>query len=287
MGDFSTVNGTAATGTVVLDPITGAIDPSWDVDIENRLTSGVRTVTTVDVYGDFAYIAGGFTHVGASPTSSKVYARSAARIQWATGTPDGSWNPAFNGTVIDNDMSANGDRMYAAGFFTSSLETGATTDRAAAVLTVPGAPVEDWSPVWSNSGNPYQQAIQETGNRVFVGGAEHSLFSWDTTTFERTSGSTGHGTGGDFQAIGVGHGVVYGGSHARATTTRTATPGEPSERRGHRPTRTCGSAPTTQRPATSSRRSTHLSSELASPEPDEVFGPSKSTTLEPSGPEAI
>jgi trimeric autotransporter adhesin len=85
VGDFSTVNGTTATGTVVLDPITGAIDPSWRVDIENRLSSGVRTVTTVDVHGDFVYIAGGFTHVGASPTSTKVYARAAARIQWVNG----------------------------------------------------------------------------------------------------------------------------------------------------------------------------------------------------------
>jgi trimeric autotransporter adhesin len=216
VGDFSTVNGTTATGTVVLDPITGAIDPSWRVDIENRISSGVRSVTTVDVHGDFVYIAGAFTHVGSSPTSSKVYARAAARIQWATGSPDGSWNPEFNGTVIDNDMSADGNRMYAAGFFTQSLQgDGTIANKAAAVRTVPGAPLEAWSPVWSASDRSnYQQAIREAGNRVFVGGSEHSIFAFDTTSFQRTSGSTTQGRGGDFQAIGTGHGVVYGGQHA-------------------------------------------------------------------------
>jgi hypothetical protein len=219
VGNFTTVNGATATGTVLLDPTTGATDPSWTLQIENRLSTGVLTVRTATLGGDFVYLGGGFTHLRSATVTDPVYARHAARVRWATSAPDRTWNPEFDGTLVSNDMSPDGTRMYAAGYFT--LSKTAYANKAAAVLTQAGAPLASpvWTTVWSNSDRSgYQQAIRATGNRVFVGGSEHSIFSYDPTTFNRTSGATTQGNGGDFQALDTDGSVMYGGCHCSSWT---------------------------------------------------------------------
>nr|WP_281353585.1 fibrinogen-like YCDxxxxGGGW domain-containing protein [Phytoactinopolyspora mesophila] len=213
-GEFSQVNGSTARGMVALNPTTGATDSSWHVDMENRLTSGFLSVRSLSVKGDWLYAGGAFTHMSGGSVSSPIYARSGARFSVANGTPDANWNPNFDGTAVDIDASDDGSRLYAAGYFGHS--NGEPALRAAAVRTVAGAPLATpaWTPTWSRPADRtnYQQAIRESGDRVWVGGAEHSVFSFSTATFDRLSGNITK-AGGDFQAMAVVDGVVYAGCH--------------------------------------------------------------------------
>ncbi|RJU01667.1 PKD domain-containing protein [Arthrobacter frigidicola] len=212
-GYFTTANGAAATSIVALNPTTGATVPGWTVKVEDRTTSGILRVGDLAVKGNWLYLGGAFTHVagGSNPTTFK-YTRNAARVSVTDGTPATNWNPDFNGTVVSIDPSDDGSRLYAAGYFTAKGSTAAS--KAAAVQTVDGAPLATpaWNPTWSSNSN-YQQTIGQVGNRVWVGGSEHSFFSFSTSTFARLSGNIGQKNG-DFQAIAESpRGILYGGSH--------------------------------------------------------------------------
>ncbi|WP_141783282.1 fibrinogen-like YCDxxxxGGGW domain-containing protein [Ornithinicoccus hortensis] len=220
-GDFTVVNGQPALGTVLLDPATGNTVSSWNLEIQNNLSTGVLSVRSLSVAGDYVYLGGSFTHLNNGGT--QVYARHAARVNWRTGAPDGNWNPEFDGTLVAVDAAPSDSRMYAAGYFTTSQ--GDYANKAAAVQMSAGAPLAtpQWTTVWSNSDRSgYQQAIHAVGDRVFVGGSEHSLFSYSTDTFERLSGSITLGIGGDFQAIDTDGEVVYGGCHCSSWSYQDA-----------------------------------------------------------------
>ena len=217
-GAFSSANGRPATSIVALDPATGATRTSWNLTVENRTTAGVLNIRALDVSGNHLYIGGAFTHLtgGTAPTRV-VYARSGARVDLATGTPDPNWNPDFNGSVIDLDGSDDAARLYAAGYFSTSK--GVSAFRAAAVQSAAGAALvaPAWSPTWSNREYNYQQAVQQVGNRLFVGGAEHALFSYDTSTFNRLSGNI-QKTGGDTQAAETDGELLFASCHCAQWT---------------------------------------------------------------------
>ncbi len=212
-GHFTSANGAPATALAALNPTTGATVPGWKVNVQDRSNAGVLRISDLSVSGNWLYLGGAFTHVGGgSNPDNLVYAKSAARVSVTDGTPGTNWNPEFNGTVVALDASTDGSRLYAAGYFTASRTT--ATSKAAAVQTSAGAPLATpaWNPVWSSSAN-YQQTIGEVGNRVWVGGSQHSFFSFSTSTFERLSGNIGKQNG-DFQAMAEGpRGILYAGSH--------------------------------------------------------------------------
>ena len=213
-GMFGNANGAPATAIVALDPATGATATGWNLTVENRLTAGVLRVSDLAVSGNWLYLGGAFTHLsGGSKPDSAVYARGAARVAVSDGTPAADWNPDFNGTVVAIDPNAEGSRLYAAGYFSTSGTADAF--RAAAVQTAAGAPLATpaWTPVWSTTNNTYQQTIGAVGDRVWVGGSEHSLFSYSPATFDRLSGNIGKNNG-DFQTMAASKtGILYAGSH--------------------------------------------------------------------------
>ncbi|MCC3266585.1 fibrinogen-like YCDxxxxGGGW domain-containing protein [Arthrobacter gengyunqii] len=210
-GTFTTLNGAATGPVAVLNPDTGTAVAGWRVGVENRVTGGAVQIRTLEVRDGWLYLGGAFTHLTGGTATSPVYARNAARVAVADGKPDSGWNPAFNGTVVDVDPSADGQRLYAAGYFTAS--NAATTYRAAALSTAPGAVPAEWNFVPSSGERAgYQQGIKEVGNRVWVGGAEHSLFSFDTATLTRQSSNITL-EGGDFQDVTEANGIVYGSCH--------------------------------------------------------------------------
>lgn len=218
-GEFSQANGESALGVVALDPATGATDPDWALRVENRVTGGSVIVRALDVEGSKLYIGGAFTHLaGGSRINSPVFARNMARVA-TDATPDSTWNPNLNGTVVDLDAAAAGDRAYAAGYFTQS--NGQTSNKVAAISSGPGAaPVLAWAPSHSHGTN-YQQAIVDTGTRVYHGGAQHNVFGYDTSTFERRSGNITK-AGGDFQVAEEVDGIVYAGCHCNNYTYSNA-----------------------------------------------------------------
>lgn len=211
-GEFTSVGGTARKGLVVVDPATGALDTTWTTNLENRMTDARVSVRGLDTADGYLYLTGAFTHF-THPGAGDVYAKHGARVALSTGIADKRWNPEFNGTGTALDVSDDGARVYFAGYFTTAK--GVTADRAAAFSTSTGAPrvTPTWQPTFSTSGSArYQQAVKQVGDKVWLGGSQHSMFSYDTTTFALENA---HITkqGGDLQAIESGNGLVFGGCH--------------------------------------------------------------------------
>ncbi|MEJ7633694.1 fibrinogen-like YCDxxxxGGGW domain-containing protein [Aeromicrobium sp.] len=212
-GEFTSVAGTARKGVVVLDPSSGDLDASWTTNFENRTSDSKVSVRGLDTDGTHLYATGAFTHL-TRPGTGDRYAKGGARILLSTGVADSNWNPEFNGTGTAIDVSDDKSRVYFSGYFTTA-RGGTTADRAAAFSTAAGAPriTPAWQPTFSTSGSArYQQAIQQAGNKVWLGGSQHSMFSYNTSTFALENK---HVTkqGGDLQAITKGNGLVYGGCH--------------------------------------------------------------------------
>ena len=205
-GYFATVNGRSSPGFVVLNPATGATDTSFTTRVVNTLSGGVPAVRSLDVQGSWLYLGGEFTHLASG--STQLYARSAGRVSVSTGAP-ASWNPEFNGTVVSLDASSRGDRVYYAGYFTSSRGTSAAKG---AAITTDTASVVPWTINFANATANYQQAVKEVGNRVWIGGAQHMLFSYDRANMAELSTNITK-SGGDFQAISSDGTTVYGGCH--------------------------------------------------------------------------
>ena len=210
VGDFTKVNGETHVGTVLIDAATGQIDPSWDLQIRNGNAS-VVTVKAAKVVGERIYLAGAFTHLTGNGSSS-VYARNGARLD-LSGKPDRSWNPEFNGAVIDIDVDENDSYLYAAGHFTRAHDL--VAENAARLGTGAGAELDQsWSFRHSYFIGKYQQAVTVGNGRVYFGGSQHSLFGYNTSDMTRTSGSITMQNGGDLQATTASAtGVVYGSCH--------------------------------------------------------------------------
>jgi hypothetical protein len=212
-GEFTSVNGSARKGLVVLDPSTGALDTTWTTNLVNKLTGGIVSVRGLDVGGSYLYLTGAFTHFTRPDGSAERYAKGGARISLSSGVVDSAWNPDFNGTGTAVDASDDGSAVYFSGYFTQ-MRGGAAADRAAAISTASGAAkVASWQPTFSTAGSArYQQAVKQVGGKVWLGGSQHSMFSYDPTSFALENA---HVTkdGGDFQAITGGNGLVFGGCH--------------------------------------------------------------------------
>ena len=219
VGDFTKVNGETHVGTVLIDAATGRIDPSWDLQIRNGNAS-VVTVKAAKVVGEHIYLAGAFTHLTGNGSSS-VYARNGARLD-LSGKPDRSWNPEFNGAVIDIDVDENDSYLYAAGHFTRAHDL--VAENAARLGTGAGAELDQsWSFRHSYFIGKYQQAVTVGNGRVYFGGSQHSLFGYNTSDMTRTSGSITMQNGGDLQATTASAtGVVYGSCHCSDYTFQDA-----------------------------------------------------------------
>ena len=218
-GYFTKVIGETHVGTVLIDAATGQIDPSWDLQIRNGNAS-VVTVKAAKVVGEHIYLAGAFTHLTGNGSSS-VYARNGARLD-LSGKPDRSWNPEFNGAVIDIDVDENDSYLYAAGHFTRAHDL--VAENAARLGTGAGAELDQsWSFRHSYFIGKYQQAVTVGNGRVYFGGSQHSLFGYNTSDMTRTSGSITMQNGGDLQATTASAtGVVYGSCHCSDYTFQDA-----------------------------------------------------------------
>lgn len=209
-GEFSQANGAPAGGVVALDPTTGQTSSRWSLDIDNRLNCCDVSVRVLEVHRGWLYVGGNLTHLTGGPSSDEVYARMLGRVSVENGTPDRTWNPELSGTVVDLDLSDDRARAYAAGHFSHADDQ--TASKVAALSTDDASLVAPrWDPTWSNPTN-YQQAIAEVGARVWSGGSEHSLFSFDRSDFTQTSGNIADPHG-DFQSIASVGEVIYAGCH--------------------------------------------------------------------------
>jgi hypothetical protein len=217
-GFFSQANGAARGGLAILNPTTGANAAGYNTMIFNHLSGEVPAVRSLDVQGSWLYVGGEFTHMTGGSVTSEVYTLRGGRISVSNGTPDASWNPGFNGSVISLDASSQGDRVYFAGFFSMSNSSTAVKG---AVISTTGATDIPWSINFPSAAN-YQQGILEVGSRVWITGSEHMMYSFDRASLQQLSTNIGD-TGGDGQAIATDGSVVYGGCHCFWTEYAGAT----------------------------------------------------------------
>lgn len=240
-GDFSQVNGVAENGLVVLDPLTGAIDKTFTGRLINGLSTsgGQAVVRSLDVQDGWLYVGGSFTHATGGSSTATVYSRSAVRMAVTDGTPDKNLTFEMDGTVISLDASSLGDRVYFAGYF--AHDKTASAYRVAAVTTANGGSVLPWTPVFTSPDSSttiakgktgtYQQAVREVGNRVWIGGSEHMIFSYNRSDLSEASTNLMSREGGDGQVLATDGTNVYGGCHcylgtyAGAHTTVWSDPG--------------------------------------------------------------
>ena len=226
-GEFTSVNGVARAGLAMLDPVTGATDPTFAASVEGSPTS-VREILLV---GNQIYIAGQFFYVKVNGTNYWVW--NAARLNALTGGIDGSWVPQFSGGLWDLTIDPSRGRVHAVGFFTS-VNGQPGTARMATVTEATGASVPGLTPFENNTtGQRDTVAIAYANDRIYVGGAQHILQVLDASTNERIGFSTtGIGcntfnfdacgtfmAGGDFQVLEVSAGgKIIGGCHCFRST---------------------------------------------------------------------
>ena len=212
-GEFTTVNGQPAPGIAALDPVTGQLDPVWQVKLEQRVAVNPLYIRALVIHDGWLYLGGAFSHLSSISGPTPVYSRNAARVNVTDGKPDTTWRPMFDRQVNSISPSADGTRVYFAGWFT---KVGSVPQNKVAVLTsaAGAAPVSGLQPPRQSAPGNYQQAVREVGDRVWHGGSEHNLFSYRPSDFQVLSGNIAKG-GGDFQVIGDVNGVVLAGCHCQ------------------------------------------------------------------------
>ena len=214
-GEFTSVNGVVGVnGLAKLDPITGATVSGWSATVDYVTTSTTAAqVKAIDYQDGYLYIGGRFNRVtGGVPVKGPVTVARAARLRVSDGMPDGAWKPNFDGSVIELDASAQGDRVYFSGYFNNV--NGAASPNFGVISTATGAATvaSSWQPALGSGDNTYQQAVKEDGNNVWLGGSQHILSLYDRGTFARKSSHITK-SGGDIQTIGIYDGVVYASCH--------------------------------------------------------------------------
>ncbi|MCB0976842.1 MAG: hypothetical protein KDB02_05225, partial [Acidimicrobiales bacterium] len=212
-GDFTSVNGTPDTSNIaMIDPITGAVDPTWRASA--TYPGGSSTVRAIDIRGNWVYAIGRFTNFkgGNGATATVGFATSFRLDNGERGT----WKPILHAVGDDVQVSKDGTRVFISGHFNSV--NGDTSHGWWGITDVTtGAPVPGLGPFQPSKGsvddNLYQQAVGETvdGN-LLVGGSQHDLQMY---TPDRWTMLNSHITkkGGDFQAIEVLDGYVYASCH--------------------------------------------------------------------------
>jgi hypothetical protein len=212
-GDFTVVNGQAGTaGMAALDPITGASITSWKGNVRREGTTARALVRSLETRGDWIYAGGRFSRLDGG-TATNVAVPNTASLRTSNGQP-GGWRPQISASAVDLAISADGTRVYLAGFF--NAVNGDTNHGFHAITNIAdGTPVPGMGPFVPAIGSgskTYQQAVAEANGNPVVGGSQHDLQLYSRN---RTSLLDAHITrnGGDFQAIEVLGGWVYAGCH--------------------------------------------------------------------------
>ncbi|MEZ5412440.1 MAG: fibronectin type III domain-containing protein [Acidimicrobiales bacterium] len=213
-GEFRSVNGDRnAQGLAALDPVTGAVDTSWQAKVSNA--SGARPfVKSLTVSGDQLYLSGRFDRVGggrqAIHTTEKV-----ARVSLDSGAVDTSLSTDIDGGAVWGvAVAPDGSKIYLAGYH--DAVDGNTAGADYAVLdAATGRFIPSLSVHPNNSGTVsrrYGQDVVAVNGLVFWGGSEHVL-----RVYRASDGALLHShsadRGGDFQDLEVVGDRVYGTCH--------------------------------------------------------------------------
>ncbi len=222
-GEFEQINGQNRTGLVALDPITGAIDPTFAGYVERPWSDLRAMVRDIKVHGDNIYVAGNFSHLnGAWGARTRVY--KTGRLVGDRAEVDASWKPEVTGSGIWGiDTNPAETEVYITGYF-SGVNGETDTGHFHTVNTTDGATVPGKIELPRNfpRAQPEMFDVAYGNNTVFVSGEQHivqvlresdqQMLGWHSTgqkadTFEYTGGFAG----GAYQAADrIGEWVVAG-----------------------------------------------------------------------------
>ena len=173
-GEFEQVNAQSRTGLVALDPLTGAIDPTFAGYVERPWSDLRAMVRDIKVHGDNIYVVGNFSHLnGAAGVRTRVY--KAARLIGGTGQVDTSWKPEVTGSgawAVDTNPAET--EVYLTGFF-SGVNGEANTGNFHTVNTTDGATVAGKIDLPRNYtvSQPEMFDVAYGDGNVFVSGEQH------------------------------------------------------------------------------------------------------------------
>jgi hypothetical protein len=220
-GQFTNINGiTNTTGLAMLNATTGAVDPTWRVNLTLTGSTARPIARTLDVEGDLLYIGGNFTRITGTDGVTKSVGR-IGRVRLSTGRVDGTFLPNIDGVVFDID--ATSDRVYVVGNFlyvNNVFSIGQVPLQPTNGQIVPG--LQPWVRTSvANTNRSYQQAILAVGDEVWQVGSEHNRQAYRKSDYGliRSWVSDPYGDG---QALAHLNGVVYSGSHANGLLYRDA-----------------------------------------------------------------
>ena len=187
-GEFDTVNGTPRQGLVALDPITGAIDPTFAAEVDNVESEFEAAVRDLHFEGDNLYVVGEFNRLIDAFFGHGRY--STARVDGTTGKVDDDWVPRpTSGGVFAVDSDPGRGRVILAGSF-ESVDASPDTDNGAVVSHVDGKLLLDEQgavayPMPLNSPNSrgwYATVID--GDHHWYAGEEHITISRNADTWD-------------------------------------------------------------------------------------------------------
>jgi trimeric autotransporter adhesin len=218
-GQFTNINGTPGTSALAaIDPVTGAVDPTWRASLSVSGTTSRPLARAIDVEGSWIYVGGNFTSIASSARTLPV--GRLARVDVATGNPDTRFRPNVTGVPYDVDA-ANGIVQVAGNIkgINGDGRIGVGTLNAADGSVVAGlAP-----PLWTSPNKQYQQAVLAVGGEVWQGGSEHNVHVYRANDYSLQKAYLMQDQGGDTQVFAQAGNDVIQGSHGNAYTYEDAT----------------------------------------------------------------
>ena len=213
-GEFTMVDGVAQSGLAFLDPTTGALSGP-QVQVQNRSSGGVVGVRGLTVFNGYLYLSGAFTHIVQGTTTAADW--DGARINLTATTPDTHWNPTINGATVGVDASAQGDRIYYAGYYDHDPEPERAARQRGSADCGCGARHAGFRAALQHHQHRHAQwqfGVRETGTHFYYGGSRHFLAGYDRTSLKQTSGSITL-NGGDIQSVWTKdpYNMVFAGCH--------------------------------------------------------------------------
>jgi hypothetical protein len=219
-GEFDDAGAPGTAAFAALDPISGAVDPTFDLEVSRPWSTLRPRIHAIEIVGNDMYLGGAFSRV--SQGGTLVNTKNVARVSVLDGTPDTSFDPDVDGGAVwALEGSPDGSRLYMGGLFDivngGTVEAFATVNTSDGLLT-PGLPL-DLEEYFDSGFKTFVSSIQAVGDRVVIGGQDHKtliteaddlnvLREWHTNQYNAEAGR-----GGDTQDITVAGDVIFVGCH--------------------------------------------------------------------------
>jgi hypothetical protein len=178
-GYFTSIGGLSRNFVAKVDTTTGAVDPAFNANISAGYMTAVSAATP---FGSDLYIGGNFTSVGGL-TRNRI-----AKLDEASGSVDGTFNPNSDGTV--NVIIVSGSDLFTAGYFTS---IGGLARNGLAKINMTDGTADG---IFNPNANSYAiETIALSGSDLYVGGSFTAIGGLPRSRVAKINTTTGTADG--------------------------------------------------------------------------------------------